>query len=93
MPQKYAHRKGKEGIGEKGGCLKKMHNAQKNISELILKRVPFSLKGQEVIPSGKATPQLLFEKQSAKTNTDKPNDSTWKVKCLSEHVQLNQLMN
>jgi hypothetical protein len=45
LPQKYAHRKGEEGIGEKGGCLKKMHNAQKHILELILKRIPFSLKG------------------------------------------------
>ena len=29
LPQKYAHRKGKEGIGEKGGCLKK--NALKHM--------------------------------------------------------------
>ena len=29
LPQKYAHRKGKGGIGEKGGCLKK--NALKHM--------------------------------------------------------------
>ena len=29
LPQKYAHRKGEEGVGEKGGCLKK--NALKHM--------------------------------------------------------------